>query len=249
MQEQIKKELNKKVKTGLLILLSKLAIPIAIIIIIFVLVSFITDVFYIGIKNEDKSNIKNELKYYTNAEYTDEDSKSFFESVGDFILGIFRSEEIIENADFPVEGRSFKDITSGYGPRKSPTAGASSFHKGIDIGAKEGTKLIAIADGEVTKASWGGSGGYTITIKSGEYTFSYCHSDPNMLVTVGQKVKKGQVIGKVGPKNVYNVPNNPYKDSSGKPTNGATTGCHCHFTVSKNGQTINPLTILKGGKK
>ena len=76
---------------------------------------------------------------------------------------------------------------------------------------------------------------------------SYCHSDPNFIVTPGEKVTKGQVIGKVGPKNVYNVPNNPYKDSNGKPTNGATTGCHCHFTVRKNGQTINPLIILKGG--
>ena len=61
----------------------------------------------------------------------------------------------------------------------------------------------------------------------------------------GDEVKKGQVIGKVGPKNVYGVPGNPYKDSQGNPTNGATTGCHCHFTVKKNGETIDPLTILK----
>ena len=40
---------------------------------------------------------------------------------------------------------------------------------------------------------------------------------------------------------------NPYRDSSGNPTNGATTGCHCHFTVRKNGETINPLEILKKG--
>lgn len=40
---------------------------------------------------------------------------------------------------------------------------------------------------------------------------------------------------------------NTYRDSSGNPTNGATTGCHCHFTVRKNGETINPLEILKKG--
>ena len=85
----------------------------------------------------------------------------------------------------------------------------------------------------------------TATIFSGEYSFSYCHSDPNFIVKVGDEVKKGQVIGKVGPKNVYGVPGNPYKDSQGNPTNGATTGCHCHFTVKKNGETIDPLTILK----
>ena len=247
--QNIDKVINRKIKKGLLILLSKLAIPIILIFIILLLVSYITDIFYIGIKNEEKSNMKEEIKYYTDEEYTEEDSKSFFESVGEFIDGIFKSEEIVADAEFPVVGKSFKDITSGYGKRTAPTSGASTFHSGIDIGASEGTKIIAIADGKVTKTAWGGAGGYTITIESGEYSFSYCHSDPNFIIKVGDDVKKGQVIGKVGPKNVYNVPNNPYKDSNGKPTNGATTGCQCHFTVRKNGQTINPLTILKGGDK
>ena len=247
--QNIDKVINRKIKKGLLMLLSKLAIPVILIFIILLLVSYITDIFYIGIKNEEKSNMKEEIKYYTDEEYTDEDSKSFFESVGKFIDGIFKSEEIVADAEFPVVGKSFKDITSGYGKRTAPTSGASTFHSGIDIGAPEGTKIIAIADGKVIKTAWGGAGGYTITIESGEYSFSYCHSDPNFIIKVGDDVKKGQVIGKVGPKNVYNVPNNPYKDSNGKPTNGATTGCHCHFTVRKNGQTINPLTILKGGDK
>lgn len=247
--QNIDKVINRKIKKGVLMLLSKLAIPVILIFIILLLVSYITDIFYIGIKNEEKSNMKEEIKYYTDEEYTDEDSKSFFESVGEFIDGIFKSEEIVADAEFPVVGKSFKDITSGYGKRTAPTSGASTFHSGIDIGAPEGTKIIAIADGKVIKTAWGGAGGYTITIESGEYSFSYCHSDPNFIIKVGDDVKKGQVIGKVGPKNVYNVPNNPYKDSNGKPTNGATTGCHCHFTVRKNGQTINPLTILKGGDK
>ena len=247
--QNIDKVINRKIKKGLLMLLSKLAIPVILIFIILLLVSYITDIFYIGIKNEEKSNMKEEIKYYTDEEYTDEDSKSFFESVGEFIDGIFKSEELVADAEFPVVGKSFKDITSGYGKRTAPTSGASTFHSGIDIGAPEGTKIIAIADGKVIKTAWGGAGGYTITIESGEYSFSYCHSDPNFIIKVGDDVKKGQVIGKVGPKNVYNVPNNPYKDSNGKPTNGATTGCHCHFTVRKNGQTINPLTILKGGDK
>lgn len=248
-ENKIEKMIKKKLRQGLLFLLSKLAIPIIMIVILLILVSFITDIFYIGIKNEDKSNMKNEMKYYTTAEYTDDDSKSFFESVGDFISGIFASKEVIGNAEFPVVGKSFNNITSYYGKRTAPTSGASTFHSGIDIAAPEGTKIIAIADGEVTRTSWGGAGGFTITITSEDYSFSYCHSDPNFIVKVGDKVEKGQVIGKVGPKNVYNVPGNPYKDGSGKPTNGATTGCHCHFTVKKNGQTINPLTILKGGER
>ena len=91
--QNIDKVINRKIKKGLLMLLSKLAIPIILIFIILLLVSYITDIFYIGIKNEEKSNMKEEIKYYTDEEYTDEDSKSFFESVGEFIDGIFKSEE------------------------------------------------------------------------------------------------------------------------------------------------------------
>ena len=167
-EEKLNKEIKKKIKKGLLILLSKLAIPIFFILIILLLVSYITDIFYIGIKNEEKSNMKSEIKYYTTKEYTEEDSQSFFDSVGDFIDGMFNSNEIVEDAEFPVVGKSFKDITSGYGKRTAPTSGASTFHSGIDIGAPEGTKIIAIADGKVTKTAWGGAGGFTITIESGE---------------------------------------------------------------------------------
>lgn len=122
------------------------------------------------------------------------------------------------------------------------------FIHGIDIVANEGTKLVAITDGKVTKTGWNGAGGFTIVITSGEYVFSYSHSDPEFIVKEDDEVKKGQVIGKVGPKNVYGIEGNPYVDENGKPTNGATTGCHCHFSVKKNGEYINPLDILsKGG--
>ena len=56
--QNIDKVINRKIKKGLLMLLSKLAIPIILIFIILLLVSYITDIFYIGIKNEEKSNIK-----------------------------------------------------------------------------------------------------------------------------------------------------------------------------------------------
>lgn len=97
--------------------------------------------------------------------------------------------------------------------------GASTFHSGIDIAAPEGAKLIASIKGTVIKTGWGGAGGYTITIKNDTYTVSYGHCSPEFKVEVGDEVKKGDAIGTVGPKNVYGVPNNPYTDSAGNPTN------------------------------
>ena len=73
--------------------------------------------------------------------------------------------------------------------------------------------------GKVISTEFKGANGYTVTIENGIYTFSYSHVSPNFLVYVGQVVYKGQVIANVGPKNVYGILNNPYKDSNGNPTN------------------------------
>lgn len=141
----------------------------------------------------------------------------------------------------------YTKITSPFGKRNSPTVGASNYHKGIDIGAPEGTILIAAIDGKITFRDFLGGGGYTITLSSEEMKITYCHVSPNFLVEVGQEVKRGEIIGQVGPKYVYNVPGNTYKDSEGKPTNGATTGCHLHFGVRINEEYKNPLDFYKEG--
>ena len=122
-------------------------------------------------------------------------------------------------------------ISSYFGKRVSPTSGASSSHSGIDIPAPPGTKFIAVADGEITFAQFLGAGGYTITLSFNNFKVSYCHCDPNFIVHVGDKVKQGQVIGYVGPKNVYGVKGNQYFDENGNPTNGATTGPHLHLGI------------------
>ena len=143
---------------------------------------------------------------------------------------------------WPIPG--YNSITSYFGYRVSPTAGASSYHSGLDIGAPEGSKLIAITSGEITFANFLGGGGCTITLTSGNIKFTYCHVSPNYIVKVGDKVSQGQVIGYVGPKNVYGVKGNQYFDENGNPTNGATTGPHLHFGVRVNGEYINPLSLF-----
>ncbi len=148
-------------------------------------------------------------------------------------------QELSGNFTWPAPG--YTRITSPFGNRKAPTGGASSFHSGIDIGAPTGSSIVAAFSGQVTLTEFKGAGGYTITIVCDNFSASYCHVSPNFIVHVGQYVKQGEVIGNVGPKNVYGIIGNPYKDSNGNPTNGATTGPHLHFTLKKDGEAINPL--------
>ena len=155
--------------------------------------------------------------------------------------------EATDNLLWPAP--NYYRINSYFGKRTAPTSGASTYHKGIDIGAPEGSSFIAVTDGTITFADFLGGGGYTITItdsnkENGEIKYSYCHCNPNFLVEVGDTVVKGQIIGNVGPKYVYGIPGNKYTDSTGKPTNGATTGPHLHFGMRINDSYVNPLDYL-----
>lgn len=148
------------------------------------------------------------------------------------------------NFAWPIPG--YTAISSPFGKRTAPTSGASTFHKGTDIPAPEGTTLIATCDGEITFIGFLGGGGYTITITNADgLKISYCHVSPNYIVSVGQLVEQGEIIGNVGPKYVYGVVGNNYKDASGNPTNGATTGCHLHIGFRKDGEYVNPMNYLK----
>lgn len=122
--------------------------------------------------------------------------------------------------------------------------GASTYHSGIDIPAPEGTNILSICSGIVTFSSWGAGGGYTIVVENDNIKVSYCHVSPIFIVSRDDVVNAGDVISNVGPKNVYGIKNNPYHDSLGYPTNGATTGCHLHLTIKKDGQAVNPLDYL-----
>ena len=146
------------------------------------------------------------------------------------------------NFTWPVPG--YNNITSNFGYRKSPTSGAGSYHGGVDIAVPTGSNIISASTGVVSYLGFYGANGFTVKVESGNLVFIYSHVSPSFLVYSGQIVNKGQVIAKVGPKNVYGIYNNPYKDSNGNPTNGATTGPHLHFAIKKDGKAVNPLNFF-----
>lgn len=161
---------------------------------------------------------------------------------------IFLSENIIfseiSSSGYLWPTPGYTTINSYFGKRNSPTAGATTYHKGIDIGAPEGSKLLAVCNGKITFTGFLGGGGYTITLSVNNIKITYCHVSPNYIVKENDVVTQGMIIGYVGPKNVYGVIGNQYHDENGNPTNGATTGPHLHLGVRVDGNYINPLTLF-----
>lgn len=144
---------------------------------------------------------------------------------GSSILGnniIFSNFDSLTDFDYSLDSEfiwptpRYKTITSPYGYRTAPTSGAGTFHAGIDIGAPVGSEILASFSGNVTYIGFYGANGYTIRISDGLRTANYSHVSPYFIVFEGQYINKGDIIATVGPKNVYDVPNNPYKDSNRK---------------------------------
>ncbi len=161
------------------------------------------------------------------------------------LYGINPDDIFISSSGYawPIPNKYY--ISSYFGYRNLELFGSSSYHSGIDIPASEGTYFLAATSGTITYLGFSGSGGYTIILENSEIKVVYCHVSPNFIVNVGDHVERSQVIGQVGPFNVYDVLNNPYKDKNGNPTNGSTTGCHLHFSIKINNVAVNPLDYVE----
>lgn len=141
----------------------------------------------------------------------------------------------------------YTKITSPFGYRNAPAKGAATYHGGVDIAAPEGSSIVAIADGVISFAGWYGANGYTIIIRhENDFQSTYGHVSPQFLVSVGDTVKKGFVIAKVGPKYIEPKSYTTYQDSHGNYTNGSTTGPHLHFAITQNHKKIDPLSYFSG---
>ena len=116
-------------------------------------------------------------------------------------------------------------LTSPFGNRTSPTAGASSYHQGVDLAAPQGTPVYASRAGRVTVAGYGSAAGYYVTINHLDgFSSIYMHLN-NYVVSSGQTVSAGQLIGYVG-------------------RSGVATGYHLHFGISYNGAYVNPASYV-----
>ena len=110
---------------------------------------------------------------------------------------------------------------SKFGPRIAPTAGASTYHKGWDIGGAFGAPMVSVLAGTVYAVGYNSSAGNFVKVEHQPGFISvYCHCS-KILVSEGEYVKQGQQIALVG-------------------STGVSTGPHLHFAISKDGEYVDP---------
>ena len=120
---------------------------------------------------------------------------------------------------------SYTYMSSPFGFRTSPTSGASSYHQGVDLAAPANTPIYASRAGVVTTATYSNNAGYYVTINHGDgFSSIYMHMN-NFVVSSGQAVSAGQLIGYVG-------------------RTGIATGYHLHFGIAYNGAYVNPCAYV-----
>lgn len=122
---------------------------------------------------------------------------------------------------WPVKGW----LTSGFGYRTSPFTGRREMHKGLDVATRTGTPIIAPADGLVVFSGREGGFGNMLVVDHGYGIVTrYAHLS-TIDVKLGQKIKRGDTVAKVG-------------------NTGRSTGPHVHYEVAVNGVAVNPMRYI-----
>ncbi|MBR6404348.1 MAG: peptidoglycan DD-metalloendopeptidase family protein [Eubacterium sp.] len=141
--------------------------------------------------------------------------------------GVSESGTKYAGGDFLWPCPSSTTITCPFGPREAPIEGASTNHKGMDIGCNTGANIVAAADGKVIHVGYMDINGNTIVIDHGSNISTvYAHLS-GFAVNAGDTVQRGQTIGYAG-------------------STGVSTGPHLHFAVRENGEYVNPLKYFSG---
>lgn len=127
----------------------------------------------------------------------------------------------------PAPGR---EITSGFGNRIDPFLGRLALHAGVDFQAETGSSVKATGAGKVVAAGMSGGYGNMVEIDHGQgITTRYGHMS-SILVSVGDKVEAGSIIGRAG-------------------STGRSTGPHVHYEVRRDGDAVDPMRFLNAGLK
>lgn len=115
-------------------------------------------------------------------------------------------------------------IRSGYGRRRHPVTGKISMHRGVDLRARSGAPVYAVARGVVIQSNYNKYSGNKIAIRHADRSVSYYLHLKNRAVKTGQRIKSHQIIGRVG-------------------ATGRVTGPHLHFGFKRpNGRWMNPMS-------
>ena len=142
------------------------------------------------------------------------------------IINLVKNKEKLINATpsiQPVSNKNLDRIASGFGYRIDPVYKDRRLHAGLDFTAPSGTPIYATADGTVSDAGFhtGGYGNRVVINHGFGYQTLYGHMS-KIKARVGEKVKRGEVIGYVG-------------------TTGKSTGPHCHYEVHRSGRQVDPI--------
>jgi len=154
-----------------------------------------------------------------------EEIKLTMESIGEIkdYLSQQRDLYMSKPKGWPVDGQ----VSSSYGYRLHPKTGARDFHSGMDIAADPGLPVKATADGIVSYAGWSGGSGNLVALEHGFGFSTFFAHNRLVAVKVGQKVKRGDILGYVG-------------------STGNSTGPHLHYEVWKEGKALDPITFIEG---
>lgn len=117
-------------------------------------------------------------------------------------------------------------MSSGYGYRVDPFNGRRAWHGGVDFAGPQGSAVMAVAAGVVTRSGRDGAYGNTVEIDHGDGLVTrYSHNRENR-VAAGDLVKKGQIIATLG-------------------RTGRASGAHVHFEVSRDGRSLDPAPYIQ----